>query len=207
MKKSSAKLLGLFAASGLLLVIVILVSLVVYRAYYQTSDSGFTRVVAKTFNLPAARVGSVSVSYDDFLLTRDAVWRFLNSDAGKALGGDVPPAKEVDKNILEQLIRQAMVKEIAAERDLSVLDDDVRAVFADVVAAAASSTTPDVAQYLWENYGWNEEDFRVKVLRPALLEQKVAVTMAQEAEGDQMALEYALMARREEPDVIVYLHF
>ena len=40
---------------------------------------------------------------------------------------------------------------------------------------AASTTTPDVGVYLLKNFGWDEENFRQEVLKPALLEQHVGV--------------------------------
>ncbi|MFA6099471.1 MAG: hypothetical protein WC750_01160 [Patescibacteria group bacterium] len=48
-------------------------------------------------------------------------------------------------------------------------------------------------------------DFREQVLKPALLEQKVAVQMAQDKQGDQNAMEDELTAMRQKPDVVVYI--
>ncbi|MFZ6015929.1 MAG: SurA N-terminal domain-containing protein [Patescibacteria group bacterium] len=207
MKQLNNKIIGLFAGFIALAVITIGIGAAVYSIYFNTADGSATRFVARVFSLPAAKVGKNSVSYDRFLLTKDAVLRFINSEAGKEVGSSMPPEAELNKNILEQLIRQQIVREMADERDLAVSDDDVRAVFADVVSAAASSTTPDVAQYLWENYGWNEQDFRDYVLRPALLEQKVSVAMAAQTQGDPVEFENIIQARRNQPDVIVYLRF
>ncbi len=201
------KLIILFVALGAVIVLAAAGGLLTYEVYYKVNDSAVVRGVAGLFGLPAAKVGSRQVSYAKFLMTRDAVKRFVNSEAGKEVGATMPPENALNKNILERLVRQEMIQEIADQKKLAVTDDEVKAIFADVVKAAASSTTPDISQYLWNNYGWNEENFRQEVLRPALLEQKLANEMAKEKQGDQNALETELAARALKPDVVYYLKF
>lgn len=197
----------LFVALGAVIVLAAAGGLLTYEVYYKVNDSAVVRSVAGLFGLPAAKVGSRQVSYARFLMTRDAVKRFVNSEAGKEVGATMPPENALNKNILERLVRQEMIQEIADQKKVTVSDEDVKAIFADVVKAAASSTTPDISQYLWNNYGWNEDNFRKEVLKPALLEQKLANEMAKEKQGDQNALETELAARALKPDVIYYLKF
>jgi len=201
------KIIALFV--GLIAFIVILAGagFLVYRVYWKVDDSGLTRTFAKVFSLPAARVGSRTVTYDSFLGTRGAVKRFIASDAGKQAGVNMPPEQELNKNILERLIRIAIIQEMADAKKITVSDDDVKAVFADVIKAAASSTTPNVGDYLNKNYGWNEEEFRQQVLRPALLEQKLGVEMSKEKQGDANAMDNEITARRDKADVVMYLKF
>ncbi|MDD5725960.1 MAG: SurA N-terminal domain-containing protein [Patescibacteria group bacterium] len=201
------KLIILFVALGAVIVLAAAGGLLTYEVYYKVNDSAVVRSVAGLFGLPAAKVGSRQVSYARFLMTRDAVKRFVNSEAGKEVGATMPPENALNKNILERLVRQEMIQEIADQKKVTVSDEDVKAIFADVVKAAASSTTPDISQYLWNNYGWNEDNFRKEVLKPALLEQKLANEMAKEKQGDQNALETELAARALKPDVIYYLKF
>lgn len=201
------KLIILFAALAAVIILAAAGGLVTYEVYYKVNDSSIVRSVAGLFGLPAAKIGSKQVTYTRFLMTRDAVKRFVNSEAGKEVGATMPPDPVLNKNILERLVRQEMIQEIADQKKITVADDDVKAIFADVVKAAASSTTPDVSQYLWNNYGWNEDNFRQEVLRPALLEQKLANQLATEKQGDQNALETELTARSSKPDVVYYLKF
>lgn len=207
MMTKQQQVLSIFAGMGLLLVLVSAIGLMLYGVYFKVNASGPVRVMARVLNLPAAKVGSQSVSYDRFLMTRDAVVMFINSEAGQEVGAYMPPEKELNDNILERLIRQAMIADLAKQKGIMVDDEQVNLVFEDVKSAAASSTTPDVGEYLWKNYGWQEADFKEEVLRPALLEQDLATAMAQESEGNQYALEEALAKKRAEPDVVVYLKF
>jgi hypothetical protein len=201
------KIITAFAILGGLIVLAGLGGLLVYGVYYKMNDSAPTRLVAKVFNLPAAKVGQSNISYSEFLSVRDAIKKFTNSDAGKEVQAALPPDKELSQNILERLIRQELTKQLAGQKNIAITDDEISTIFKDVVKVAASSTTPDVSQYLMNNYGWNENDFREKVLRPALLEQKLGAAMAQEKQGDQTAMETELVALRAKPDVVVYLKF
>ena len=193
--------------AGLVAVIAVVAGIgaVVYQVYFKTADSGPVRAVASVLGFPAAKVGTYTVSYKDYVETMDAIRKFVKSDAGKTIGEALPPDDQLKQNVMDRLLKQAMVQEAADQRKLTVADDDVRKVFADVVRSAASSSIPDVAQYLYQNYGWNEEQFRQKILRPALLEQKLAVEMSKEKEGDANALETYLAERRAKSDVVVYL--
>lgn len=199
------KLITLFAVLGGLIVIIGLGGLLVYGVYYKLNDSVPTRLAARVFGLPAAKVGNRTVSYIQFLSTRDAIRKFIGSEAGKQVQAALPPDNVLNQNILERLIRQELTQELADQKKITVTDQDVDAIFADVVKAAASSTTPDVSQYLSNNYGWSEKDFRAQVLKPALLEQKVAIQMAQDKQGDQNAMEDELTAMRQKPDVVIYV--
>ncbi|MFH1078177.1 MAG: SurA N-terminal domain-containing protein [Patescibacteria group bacterium] len=170
------------------------------------SDSGLIRGLSSILPIPAAKVGSRTVLYRDFLKTCDTVKAFIASDAAKEQGLNVPFDATLEKNAFEKLIRQAAIEEFAAETGIEVTDAELRAFFTDVVAAA-SSTTPDVGVYLLENFGWNEEDFRQNVLKPALLEQRVGTKLTEEAEGDTMAFTAWLEERLAKPDVVRYVRF
>ena len=207
MNAQKKKLAMAFSAAIAVLVVVAACGLTIYEVYYKVNDSKPVRFLAKTFDLPAARMGKYKVSFDRFVKTRDAVTHFINSEAGKEVDAAMPPQDVLNRNVLDRLLKQLIVQEMAEQKKLEITDDEVKTVFADVVKAAASSTTPNISEYLWNNYGWNEEDFRSQVLRPALLEQKVDMELSKEQNGDQNALDIAIAARRASPDVVIYLKF
>jgi hypothetical protein len=205
MQPQTKKLTILFVVLGVLILLSGLVAYTAYAVYSKANDNVYTRLVGRA--LPVAKVGSKTVSYYKFLTMRDAINKFINGEAGKAAGVTAPPENELNKNIVDRLARILVLQELGQQKNVSISDDDVRAVFADVVKVAASSTTPNVADYLYKNYGWNEEDFRQEVLRPALLEQKLAIELAKEKNGDMTALETAITDRLSKSDVVFYIKF
>lgn len=205
MNTMQKKMTVLFSVFGGLFFFTLIVFGFIYLIFYKISDYSMVRSVARTFSLPAAHVGSAAVSYEHFLQTRDAVRRFLSSEAATAVQAMQPTEEELNRNILDQLIRQRIVESIAMEKEVAVTDEEVRAFFGDIVSAASSTADGNISEYLWNNYGWHEEDFRQEVLRPAILEQKLAIEIAKQFEGDPMALEQVIADRRSQSDVRIYL--
>lgn len=185
----------------------------VYSVYIHRSDASVVRAIAGW--LPAARVGSDHIPYREFIASRDALRVYLASDAAQSAGMSGPVNAVVEKNALERLTREAAVKALAAERKVSVPDEDVAAAFTDLVAKT-SSTVPNVAEYLQKTFHWNEEQFRARVIRPALLEEKLAATFPAAAPSPEngvepypgfVELEKYLQERLAKPDVKIYLRF
>ncbi|MBD3281129.1 hypothetical protein GF391_00080 [Candidatus Uhrbacteria bacterium] len=205
MSKSQQKIIGLSAALLLVIVITLTVGITIYGIYTEQNDGTASRFVAKALALPAASVEGRKVAYTRFLLTRDAVKRFINSEAGQDVGAAMPPEDQLNQNILEQLIRQQMVAAIAAQKQVTLSDEEVDEVFNEVASQAASSTQSDIDTYLRDNYGWNQDNFREYVLRPALLEQKLAQQLS--TGSNPVALENLLITKRQSEDVVVYLKF
>lgn len=169
-------------------------------------DSPVIRKLADVLPIPAAKLGSKPILYRDFLHARDTLRTFLASPAAKEQQLQVPLDENLEKNVLEKMLVQAALEELAGKKNVTVTDAELRQYFSEVVSAA-SSTTPDVGVYLLQNFGWNEEDFRQQVLRPALLEQRLTMAFAQENPNDQNALGAAIDARMKEKDVVRYLRF
>ena len=101
---------------------------------------------------------------------------------------------------------QQALEEIAEQKKVSVTDDELRQYYSEVLAST-SSTTQDPSQYLLDNFGWDEEDFRQNVLRPALIEQKLTLAFGEENATDTDALNRAVAARMEQKDVVRYVRF
>lgn len=178
----------------------------VYSVYAKRSGGPVVRAVTSVLPLPAGRVGSRTILYRDFLKNRDTLERFLKSPAAAAQQLAVPLDATLEKNVLEKMMHETALNELANEKNVNVSDDELRKYFTDVVAQA-SSTTPDIGVYLLDNFGWSEEDFRQNVLRPALLEEKLGTTIATEKQGDPNALSAYLEERLARKDVTRYLKF
>ncbi|MBU0540105.1 SurA N-terminal domain-containing protein [Patescibacteria group bacterium] len=206
-KKKRVPLLVLIIAGVLcLLVLASAGAAFTWEVYVKHSEGVFIRKTAEILPITAAKVGSKKVLFRDFLKSKDTLRTFLNSPAAKEQNIGVPWDATLEKNVLEKLVSQAALEELAEQKDVTVSDEELRAFFADVISAV-SSTTPDVGVYLLENYGWNEEDFRQNVLKPSLLEQRLATKMAEENNGDESALATYMEKRLQEKDVVRYLKF
>lgn len=180
------------------------VTWLIYGVYVKRGDNVVIRAIAGW--LPAARVGSRTISYAQFLDARDTIRIYFASKAAQQAGLAGPVTPEIEQNAFDRIIREAEDQELAEQRHVSVADEEVRTSFAEL-AAATSSTVPDVAGYLQDTFHWNEEQFRNKVVRPALLEQRLAETFSSSTADQSGMFEAYLVQRLEKPDVKKYLKF
>ena len=206
MKKPLSKT-ALFSLIGGLAVFVCLTVLSIWvmtAVYVKRSDNGFIRLVASW--LPAAKIGSETIPYSEFIKTRDTLKVYMSSQAAKDAGMAQPITSDVEKNSFERLMRERIVAQYAYKNNIKINDQDVRASFSDLVMQT-SSTIPNVAQYLSDNFKWTEEDFREKVVRPAILEEKVAAALTTSTADQYIELESLIKKRMADADVKIYLKF
>ncbi len=172
--------------------------------YGQRDESRPVRILGSW--LPVAKIGSKKISYGEFLENMDTVKVYLNSDAAKDAGMALSITPEVEKNSLDRMVREVIVQNMAKEKNVTVPEEEIRDSFANLVAMT-SSTVPNVAQYLDDSFHWTEEQFRAKVIYPALLEEKLALTFSSSTEEQARLLEQEISKRLAGKDVKFYLKF
>lgn len=191
--------------ASVLMVIVVAAFALVGSVYFWQSEDPVTVSVARTLNLPAARVGSQSVSYDKYLAHLNSLRIFLSGPAAAAQGlsGTIGPAEK--RSALERAIRLGAIEEMAASADLVATSLDVERGYAGLVAQAGTSTSPgEIESLLRDQFGWSEMDFKKYVIRPALMEDALRAKRARET-GDEATFDRELEARLQQPDVVRYL--
>ncbi len=199
------KLFGILA--GILIVVALggAATGVAWAMYVNHSEGPVVRSVAGALPIPAGKVGEHTILYRDYLDAVDTMRVFLASDAAKEQGIDLTVDEELLENVYERLLNEAALEDVANEQGVTVTDAELLTFFSEV-HAVASSTTSDIGTYLLETYGWNEEEFREKILRPALLEQKFAVQLSESGgTGDEIVTYVA--ARMARDDVKRYMRF
>lgn len=170
-------------------------AVLLFGVYVRQWDGPVTRVVAGALRLPAARVGNSSVRYTDYLVHLDAQRRFLSGPAARALGlPDTLNSTEKTK-ALDRAIRIVAVDQLAAEKKFTLTPLDVEREYSQLVERAGTSTTPEeIRQYLQDNFGWDEQNFKQYLMRPALTEDALR-QMATNAGGDVKTFEKDLQTR------------
>ncbi len=201
---SKPRLVGLVSALLVVCGLLLTVLLGAYLVYIRRDGRPTVRMLAKS--LPIASLGSQRISYGAFLSARDAVQVYLASDAAKQVGLNRPFGADLEKSVLDRLMREAAISDLAERRRISLPDAQVRVAFAELVLST-SSTLPNVAQYLEDAFHWTEEEYRQNILRPVLLEEHLAAAMASTTEASYAALDTAIRERLSKPDVKIYLSF
>lgn len=191
---------------GVIVLIILGVSVLVYGVRHQHWDSPFVRTVAKTLRLSAARVGTRSIPYTDYLIHVDAVRQFLSGPAARAQGYPPELTPDLRAEALDRAIRIAAVEEFAEQRQVIITSLDVDRGY-DVFLETASSTPPEqIRNFIRDGFGWNEEQFKRYVVRPTMIEDRLNKKKLLETK-DAQAFQTELQTRLSQPDVVRYLKF
>lgn len=199
----SRLMLGLIATT---LVVASAAAAFLWGVYYAHWDNAFVTRVAQTAPMPAARIGDRTILYRTYLRGVRSVETYLSSPEAKDQRPTRPMADDDDrKNVLERLIREAALEELALARKIEVSDAQMAAAFAEFSADATS--TGDLEALLRDNFGWTIDDLKSHLIRPALLTRLLAASYAVDHGNDPNALEKYLDERVQRADVVRYMKF
>lgn len=179
---------GLVAA----LVIVIVAGLIVeiVGVYKYNFDNKISNVVVKIIPLPAAKINGQIIWLADYLSDVKTLTRFYSKQASSN-GAAMPLANEIKLNVLDRLKRNIILEQLAKEKKVTTSEADLAAEVTKVVEQAGSEEK--VKEILKDLYGWQISDFKEKVLRPYLLQQKI-----QEALNQDLTLNAAKLTKAQE---------
>lgn len=187
---------------GLILALLAVAGLGVYRVYAKTATDKFSVLVAKALRLPAIKVGDDLISYQDYVDDIKAIHAMRQYDQKQREGGVAPErspgAELVDEQMTDQvlwrLVNNLLVKNAAAKYGVIVEDADIQNLkdqmyknmekeYNDALLAQKTDAK-DVPDYmnrqLLERYGWSMDIYEQKVMRPFILQTK----LAQKLKGD-----------------------
>ncbi|MDO8584344.1 MAG: hypothetical protein Q7R83_04155 [bacterium] len=177
----------LLSIVGVMAALAVFCTVMILGVFYRQWDSAPARGVMSALHVSVATVGSDPVSYETYLTHLGSVERFLSGPAGQTAGLGAVPTPEMKKSILEHAVRIAIIEQLAKERDIIVTPVDLDRSFDALIERAGTSTAPgEVKQALRDQFGWDEKDFKIFVIQPAMQEELIAQKMERDT-GDKEA--------------------
>lgn len=175
-REEKSRLAGKFALgllAGLILVFILISVIFGFGLYKYNWNDPVTNKIIKIIPYPAILVNYKPISYAKFrddLGTLTHYYKKQEELSGGATG--MPSADEIKNNVLDQIIDNEILEEVARYYKINVGNDEIEKEFGKVVAeAGGEAQVEDILQNL---YQWQPEDFKEKVLEPFLLQQKLA---------------------------------
>lgn len=157
--------------AGLALIILIVIGLASYNALYNLSSDKFTVKVAGLVGLPAGFINGHYVSYADFQGDLKAVRNFYDYQKKQNPDFAAPDLKELQTSVWQRLVRQVILEEWAKMSKITVSSEELDKEFEKVIKELGSAENAE--KMLADTYGWNSTQFKKKVLRPYLLQEKL----------------------------------
>ncbi len=134
--------------------------------------------IAHALPLPAATVNGNTISYADYLDDLSTVRRFFAKQQTQAPGSGTPPTEqELRKGVLDRLVATEVLKEEAARFNVTVKQDEIDAEYKKFLD---QDKTTDAAAQILDLYGWTVDQFKNKVMRPYVMQQKLTEVFAKD---------------------------
>ncbi len=198
------RLRRILIGTGIAAVIAVAGVLLGYSVYVARSDSPL--VVRVGGVLPVAQIGSQTVTYAQFISTRNALRTYLASQSATQDGLAQPFTPALEEKSFESLLQTAAIADLSATNKIVVSNDDLNKAFADVVAST-STTHPDANAYIRATFGWTESEFQTYFLKPQIEASRLIQTLTTSTDplDQDAALSAAIGDRLARPDVHRYL--
>lgn len=144
--------------------------IVVTVGFYRWNWRGpVAKIVSRVLPYPAAVIDGRSVLWSTYRDELAAQERFYRLQLARAASGSILPSKdELSRRALDRLIDDALVEGLAEKYAVSVSAAEVEKAYAQATSKQA----------LNEIYGLTPSEFRDRVIRPALLRQKLQAKIA-----------------------------
>lgn len=190
------RLLIFLALGGLVVVLLALIGLSAYRVYAKTGMDKFSLMTAKALRFPAIKVGDDLIYYTDYVDDIKAIHTMRQYDQKQRAGGvalERSPGAELTSEqmtdqVLWRLVNNLLVRNAAKKYEVAVEDKDVQNlkdqmyqnVAEEYQKALAAKTTlaKEIQEYiniqLLDRYGWSMDVYEQKVMRPFILQTKLA---------------------------------
>lgn len=179
--KKSKGTTKIFLIAGLVIAFLLAVGTFgVYRAYAQSATDPFTLTVAKVLALPAVKVQDKKILYTDYIQDLSAIRVMQNYDKSQRDGGATaertPGAdlteQQMTDQVLWRLVNNLLVDEAAKKYNVTVEDQDVENLKKEMLQNFKDESELD--QELQKRYGWTLANYENKVIRPFILQSKLA---------------------------------
>ncbi len=145
-----------------------------------------TDAVLHAVPYPAALVNNNIIKYSEFTDDIKTLTRFYSKIGAQQPDMAQPTEAEIRKNVMDRLVQNEVLKEAAVKYNLTVTDQEVNDEF-DKLASQRGPGSGSISDEIMDLYGWSVDQFKAKVLRPYLLQQKLAEALAKDETMNQAA--------------------
>lgn len=191
--KKEKKIKTKLSVLAILILAIIFVLLVVAGVglYYQKFNSPATELITRIIPYPVAIVNFQPISYYQWHKQTQALINFYQREKTKNPSLIIPTLAETQTHILERMINEKIIEELANKYNLSVTNTDLDEGIKELSQSPGIGNTEILSQQLMDLYNWSLVDFKKEIIKPLLLKNKVEVAVASDERVNQQALNKA----------------
>lgn len=193
-------------SSGLIIAAILLFSAFSYSLLYKQQNIGdFSYRVSRILPVPVSRVGNSWIRFEEYLFeVRQNAHYLINQEN---VDFDTPEGQEALKGLkiaaLARVEDNEIVKQLAAQSDISVSDEEVDAKLESIrEAGGIGSEDQTLEDTLRDFYGWDVNDLK-RVIKNQLLKQKIVMVLDTETiDSSNKAVELITSGQKTFEDVV-----
>ncbi len=152
----------------------------IYKVYAKTATDKFSLAVAKALNLPVLKVGNEKIPYVAFVEDLKAITVMRDYDKAQREAGIAPDRspgadlteEQMTDQVLWRLVNNLLVQEAAKKFEVVAEDKDVETLKAQMLQQFKDEAAAN--EELTKRYGWTMAVYEQKVMRPFILQTKLA---------------------------------
>ena len=184
-KKQNTRLFVLLGAAVVVLGAVIGVG--VYKVYAKTATDKFSLAIARALNLPAVKVGTDKIPYTAYAEDLKAIHAMRDYDKAQREAGIAPDRspgadlteEQMTDQVLWRLVNNLLVNNAAKKYAVAIEDKDVETLKAQMLQQFKDEAAAN--EELTKRYGWDMKIYEQKVMRPFILQTKLAQQIKDDA--------------------------
>lgn len=182
------KRIGLWFGVGV--VAIVLIFAVGYMRFSWQSDALLW--LAKYVPFPVALVGGDWLSYHEYQTDVPNISSFLERNAAPDAADTLGLSQDVytRRIILNKMVGESVLNEIAEEKNITVTQKDIDETYESYVQQSGNAT--DVEKYIQQLYGWDVAQFKVKLIQPQVVQDKIAAAFYAEAKVEAQGIREAV---------------
>lgn len=133
------------------------------------SSSPFVLQTAEALRVPIAKINGNLILYVDFMQDFTSLKKFYSNQPE---GYPAPAEKDIAEQVLSRLLINLMVKELASTYGVVMSQEDLTLAKSELLSQFPDEKTAE--EEINKTFGWSLETFTDRIIRPIVLEQKVA---------------------------------
>ncbi|HTK05384.1 MAG TPA: peptidylprolyl isomerase [Candidatus Eisenbacteria bacterium] len=164
---------------GFAVLAVIGVGILVLGIYKFGWENKATSVLTHALPLPIATVNGTTITYAEYLDDLSTVRHFFakQKEQGGADQTQAPSETELRKGVVDRLVATEVLRQEAVRYNVEATKSDMDAEFDKFVQ---QDGTKDASAQILDLYGWSVDQFKLKVMKPYILQQKLAEALAKD---------------------------
>lgn len=167
------KTMAIGAIAGIAILGAATVGVIIFGVYKLGWENKAASVVTHVIPVPIATVNGTTITYARYLDDVATVRRFFERQQGTnpELAAAMPSEEDLAKGVMDRLIATEILEQEATKHKITATEEDLEAEYQKFLAGEGDA---NAANQILDLYGWTVDQFKAKVMRPYILQSKLA---------------------------------